>query len=109
MRTWFLDKAMGRTNNFIEEPDGSVTIDTVEDVAPIIEANKRQLNDFGDKLTPGKRGTMHHTARIPATIMEKWLQETGLTYDQFRQDQKLLHKYLNDPDNKFLRTSPTRL
>jgi len=108
MKRYFLDRFQGRTNNFIVEPDGSITIDTIEDVAPILEANKRQLNDFG-KLMPGKMGTMHHTARIPPTIFERWLQETGLSYKDFSKDRRLLAKYLNDPDNKFLRTSPTRI
>jgi len=108
MKRYFLDSFQGRTNNFIVEPDGSITIDTIEDVAPILEANKRQLNDFG-KLMPGKMGTMHHAARIPPTVMERWMQETGLSYSEFWKDTRLWRKYLNDPDNKFLRTSPTRI
>ena len=109
MRTWFLDKAQGRTNNFIEEPDGSITIDTIENIAPVLEANKRLLNDHGSRLNFGNMGTMHFAARIPKTVMEHWMQQTGLTYKEFWKDTRLWRKYLNDPDNKFLRTSPTRI
>ena len=105
MRTWFLDKSQGRTNHFIEEPDGSVTIDTVENVAPILEANKRQLNDFG-KLMPGKMGILHHTARIPPTLLERWIQETK---GEVLKDGRLFAKYLNDPDNKYFQVAPTTL
>ncbi len=106
MRRWFLDYAATRKNHFIEEPDGSITIDTVQDVGPIIEDNKRAYNAYGDKLTTGKRGNFHHAARVPTTVYERWMRETN---GEIQRDPQLLKKYLNDPANKFLRTAPTRL
>ena len=104
---WLLDQFGHRTNHFIEEPDGSVTIDTVQDVAPILEDNKRKFNAYGDKLTPGKRhDSFHHTHRIPLTVYEKWWTETGGAIDR---DPKLLARYLNDPDNKYFQVAPTKL
>ena len=106
MRRWFLESTATRTNHFIEEPDGSITIDTVQDVAPILADNKRAFNAYGDKLTAGKHGTFHHAARIPNTVYERWMRETN---GEIQKDPKLLRRYLNDPDNKFLRTAPTRI
>ena len=89
-----------------EHSDGSVTFDTFQDVEPILEYNKMMMNEYGDKLTPGKRGTWHKVASVPNNIWEQWLNETG---NAIEKDKKLLNKYLNDPDNRFFRTSPTNL
>ena len=35
--------------------DDSVTINTVQDVGPIVEENKKKFNSYGDKLSLGKR------------------------------------------------------
>ena len=38
--------------------DGTATINTYQDVQPIIERNKLNLNNYGDKLTFGKASAM---------------------------------------------------
>ena len=106
-KTWLLDQFGGRTNHFIEEPDGSVTIDTVQDVGPILEDNKRKFNAFGKKTTPGKRHEFfHHSHRIPLTVYERWMRETNGEIDR---NPALLKKYLNDPDNQYFQVAPTTL
>ena len=109
-RPWKLD-----INN-----DDTVTINTYQDVQPIIDQNKRNLINYGDKLTFGKasgRGTDDGVtvASIPTNTWEKWREETkvpdglgGWLY-MVEQDRKVLAAYLNDPDNKYLRTTPTRI
>ena len=106
-RKWLLDQFGGRTNHFIEEPDGSVTIDTVQDVGPILEDNKRKFNAFGKKHMPGKRHEFfHHSHRIPLTVYERWMRETNGEIDR---NPALLKKYLNDPDNQYFQVAPTTL
>ena len=96
----------GRRTDMIEHSDGRTTFNTYQDVEPIIEHNKMMMNEYGDKLTPGKRGTWHRVASIPVNVWEQWLSATDQAIEK---DKKLLNKYLNDPDNKFFRTSPTNL
>jgi hypothetical protein len=105
-RKWLLDQFGGRTNHFFEEPDGSFTIDTVQDVGPILEDNKRKFNEFGKKNTPGKRHEFfHHSHRIPVNVYERWFLETNGDI----KDPKVLARYLNDPDNQYFQVAPTTL
>lgn len=106
MKRWHFDTDNFRRTDFIEEPDGSVTFETTQDVGTILEVNKQKYNHYGDKRTPGKHGEWHHAATIPFNVWEQWKKETNGAIEK---DQKLLRKYLNDFDNKFFRTSPTTL
>ena len=93
-----------------EHSDGTTSFVTHQDAEPIINQNKELLNNYGDKLTFGKASGRHTgavtAATIPLNIWELWLKETNGAIEK---DEKLLAKYLNDPDNKFLRTTPTRI
>jgi DNA gyrase inhibitor GyrI len=51
-----LDVTPGRHQVFHEEPDDTFTIETRQDAQAIVDANKRKFNDYGDKLSVGKRG-----------------------------------------------------
>jgi hypothetical protein len=51
-------------------------------------------------------GEFHHAASIPFTVWEEWLKETN---GAIAKDSNLLRKYLNNPDHKFLRTSPVKI
>mgnify|MGYP003627731384 CR=1 FL=1 len=108
-----------RPTSVKDHSDGSVTFTTHQDVEPIIENNKLLQREWGDKLTPGKQVSGTRVASIPSGIWERWQQETKtwVTWEDGTQgwafmiehDPKLLSKYLNDPDNKFFRTTPTRV
>ena len=101
-----LDVRPGIRQVFHDEPDGTFTIETRQDAQDIVDANKRRFNDYGDKLSVGKRGDFHKVASIPSTVMEQWIKETnGAILD----DPKILAAKLNDPDWKFLKTSPTNI
>jgi hypothetical protein len=89
-----------------EHSDGTASIVTHQDVEGILNNNKELLNDYGDKLTFGKQQHGMRVASIPVTIWEQWMKETNGAIEK---DTKLMKKYLNDPDNAFLRTTPTRL
>ena len=95
-----------RTDLHVDETDDTFTINTVQDVEPIVEANKRKFNDYGDKLSVGKRGEWHHAASVPFNIWEQWMNETNGAIEK---DSKLLARYLNDPDNKYFKVAPTNI
>ena len=101
-----LDVTPGRYQVFHAEPDDTFTLETRQDAQAIVDANKRKFNDYGDKLSVGKRGDWHQVASIPTTVMEQWIKETnGAILD----DPKLLAAKLNDPDWQLLKTSPTNI
>ena len=81
-------------------------INTYQDVEPILNENKAAYNNYGDKLTPGKTGEGVRVASIPLNVWNKWMQETN---GEIQKDHNLMKKYLNDPDNKYFRTTPTRI
>ena len=95
-----------RTDLHVDETDDTFTINTVQDVEPIVEANKRKFNDYGDKLSAGKRGEWHHAASVPFNIWEQWMKDTNGAIEK---DSKLLARYLNDPDNKYFKVAPTNI
>ena len=82
------------------------TINTRQDVEPILEENKKAYNQYGDKLTPGKSGEGVVVASIPTNIWTQWMKETN---GEIQRDHNLMKRYLNDPDNKYFRTTPTRV
>ena len=82
------------------------TVHTVQDTEPILDENKRAFNDYGDLLTPGKSGEGLRVASIPLTVWTQWMRETN---GDIQKDPELMKKYLNDPDNKYFRTTPTRV
>ena len=107
---WSYDTPTSRPWKLDINNDDTVTINTYQDAQPIIDKNKQNLIDYGDKLTFGKASGRHTgavtVASIPTNIWELWLKQTN---GDIEKNPKLLAKYLNDPDNKFLRTTPTRI
>lgn len=102
-----LDKtADRRTDMHFDDVDDKITFNTVQDAQPIIEENKRKFNNYGDKLSLGKRGEWHHTASIPTNIWELWMQETN---GAIAKDSKLLAAYINNPDHKYFKVAPTNI
>jgi hypothetical protein len=59
---------------FIPEDDGGFTLETYQDPTAILNNNKIDYNNYGDKKTPGKMGEGIRVASIPITIWEKWMQ-----------------------------------
>lgn len=75
-------------------------IERVQDVQPILEANKRAQNDAGNF----KSEVFNKKASIPLIVLEKWLADKGITYQEFMGNDKVLKRFLNDPDNSFCLT-----
>lgn len=78
------------------------TIETIQDVEPILEMNRSLQND-NDYSKSGMKNEFWHAARIPNNVQYQWLKE-GI--DIFNKDHwpKVKQK-LNDPEWRHLRTS----
>ena len=104
--TKLFDKSGPYTTYWHDEPDATVTIDTQQDVEHVLETNKRQFNDYGDKRTPGKMGELHQVASVPLNVWDRWMLETG---GAIKKDKKLLARYLNSPEFRYFKTSPMKV
>ena len=78
--------------------DDQLVVERVQDVAAIIEANKKAANDAP---TGWAHSDFHHVASIPFVLVEKLKNEQGI---DLLHDDAALKRFLNDPDNAFLRT-----
>ena len=67
---------------------------------PILEANKRAYNE----ARGFKSEVFNKKAEIPLVILLQWCQAKGITYNEFMGDDKILKRFLNDPDNRFCLT-----
>jgi hypothetical protein len=70
------------------------TIETLQDVAPIIEMNKIDQTQSGNT---GWKGEWHHVARIPLSVFYKLKAEGKLD------DEAYMKRWLNDSENRFFR------
>lgn len=86
--------------------DDTFAIEAIQDVEPILDANKRAINShYGN---PQRIGDMQHVARIPLVVIEKWKNELGV--DVFNKGHwPKVRQLLNDPDHQFLRTIPGKI
>ena len=98
------DPAYGLTDAFHVNNDVDFAVETRQDVEPILDNNKRLAND-NDGYSPSRE--LRRIASIPLVIVEKWKNEMGV--DVFKKDhQAKVRALLNDPDWRYLRTSPGR-
>lgn len=88
-----------------DDIEDKLHIERVQDVEPILEANKRAYNDAG----AFKSETFNKKAEIPLTILLSWCQAKGITYQEFMTDNSILRRFLNDPDNRFCLTRPGKV
>lgn len=97
------DAELGMTEFFhYDQATSSFSIETVQDVEPILEANKRAANDT-DGYTPSR--DMRKIASIPLNIVELWKAKYGI--DIFNKNHEGgVRRLLNDPDWRYLRTAP---
>ncbi len=102
MKTIFDINETGTT--VFEESGKEFTLTKTQDAQPIVEQNKKEYNsgiNNGGKTALGRK-----VASVPLVIWQNWMKETK---GEIQTNPKLLAKYLNDPDNKFLRTHNSRI
>jgi hypothetical protein len=88
-----------------DEGTGRVAIEHVQDIAPVLEANKARAS-AGDGFSASRE--LREIAEIPPVIALKWLNELGI--DVFdRNHWPAVKRLLRDPDWRWLRTSPGRI
>lgn len=88
-----------------DQLEDKLHIEQVQDVQPILEANKRAFNDSSGF----KSEVFNKKASIPTVVLMDWLKRNGLTYQDFMNDEKVLKRFLNDPDHKFCLTRPGKI
>lgn len=96
--------ALGQLQTSFAEHDGRIFIAQTQDCTPIAERAKALHNagEFGSS-------EMRHAATIPDVILEKYMNERGVTYAELMSDPKHFRIICNDPDNKMFRVWPGRL
>lgn len=85
----------------------TTTIETVQDVAPILEMNKALANE-PEHLRKGMKAELVHVASIPIGVQFKWLKDHGVNLFD-KNDMPKIKRLLNSPDYRYLRTTTTRL
>ena len=87
---------------FTVKNDGGLEIRTVQDIEPILNANKAAQADVEyDGFTPSK--DMKHVAEIPIIMLQIWAKEHGIP-PMGKEMDEVIRKKLNDPDYAYLRT-----
>ena len=92
------NKEAGITQLWHEHADGSVTIETKQDITDIIESNKATYNAVDGKAN--WKGDIHRIGSVPLSIYYD-LQRRGIL-----QDPKRLKAWVNDSANQVFRTRP---
>lgn len=95
------------TYHHYDDATDTTGIERVQDVGSFIEHNKRLQNNPNYKQN-GMKKEFLHVAHIPNIIIEKWLKEEGINVFK-KQDRERVRKKLNDPDWKYLRTTPGKV
>lgn len=88
-----------QTRFYYDDADDKATIATYQDIEPCLEQNQRDRNASSTHFD--RHRAMHHAARIPLVIIEKYRAEKGI---DLMNDPDAMRKFLNDPDNKIFRT-----
>jgi len=84
--------------------DGKIVIRKTQDVEPILDNNKRLMND-GDGYSPSR--DMRRVASIPNVIIEQWIREGVNIFDPNHKD--AIRRKLNSSEYAHLRTAPGQL
>ena len=95
----------GVQQHFFDNVDG-VGIRTVQDVEPILDANKEAFNSGRDGYTPSR--SMKKIGEIPLVVYEMWLRQYGV--DALNKDHwPAVRRLLNSSEWQYLRTAPGRV
>jgi hypothetical protein len=90
------------TRTYFDLDEEDVVLETVQDVEPVIEANKAALNNVDNR----RFGDGKLIARIPIVIMLQ-LVSKGILSPKFAVlDEKRFSAWLNSSDNCWMRTWP---
>lgn len=106
------DPWTGEVETFhFDEITGRAAIQTISDVQPVIDSNKRLLNQGDTGYSPSRE--LKRIASIPMNVLMAWNQQLGIDLNKqspfaILKDRKVLARFLNDPDWAYLRTATGR-
>jgi hypothetical protein len=93
-------------HTIIKDDVDGVAVKTVQDVEPILDANKEAYNSGRSGYTPS--GAMKKVGEIPFVVYEMWLREYGI--DALNKDHwPAVRRLLNSSEWRHLRTAPGQL
>lgn len=88
----------GATATYLhDEQDGRQAIETVADVSRELERAKALHNAGRTRTGMGDR----HVASIPITVIDAWARRIGKCFQDVIQDQRLMGRFLADPDHRY--------
>lgn len=92
--------------HFVESED-KIHLEDVQDVEPLINANKKEANLGADaykmKGELGKHAGMTKVASIPLIVVQQLAKKGIMSHGGQILDHDRMKKWLNDPDNRFFR------
>lgn len=93
---------------WFDEDEGTLTLRRLQDVEHTLAMNKVMNNAHTAKKPKySDSNGVHHVARIPFMVVEKWLREEG--FDWFNSTDAERRAKLNDSDNSKLLVRPGKL
>lgn len=90
----------------IKARNGVVGVYREQDVAPILDINKRMQADSPGSWRSTARQTRRKIAEIPNIVAEMWLKQG---FNVFSASEKELRKKLDDPDWSYLKAIPGKI
>lgn len=99
-----LARRTGALQTSFAEADGKVFIAQTQDCTPIVERAQalHKAGEFGSS-------DMRHAATIPMVILEKYMNEHRVSYQELMSNPEHFRRICNDPDNSMFRIWPGRL
>jgi hypothetical protein len=89
--------------HYDESTDRSV-IETVSDVAPLLERNKREMNDHAGGYASE---TFNKVGSVDKVAYRAWCKKKGINSEEAWRNNEMLLAFLQDPENAMFRTHPT--
>lgn len=74
--------------------DDQFAIVRTQDVEPVLEQAKKLAAETTGR---SKSGDLHHAAEFPMVIIEKYLSDNNVTFEQFMADPEHVRRMLQDP------------
>lgn len=98
-----IDPLSGAVETFEwDHSEDRAIIRRIEDVEPVIEANKREQNSGHNGYTPSK--DMRKAATVPVGVIYEWLDKYGVNFFD-RDHWPAVQRLLNSNEYRYLRTA----
>ena len=88
-----------------EDGEGGVIVETRQDLSGILEANRKEYNQYDERTKWSDNLYGNKVASIPLTVIDD-LNKMGIMRGFHVLDEKRFRAWLNNPDNRFFRTRP---